>query len=95
MARRHREQCTVYRRRKPVVVESVSKDLKLSLSNNAASDSTISSTIDGNVSTCTNLSLTPSSPKLSPQLFDKLVVPVENHQGYGSLMGMQYLIISH
>jgi len=95
MARRHREQCTVYRRRKPVVVESVSKDLKLSLSNNAASDSTISSTIDGNVSTCTNLSLTPSSAKLSPQLFDKLVVPVENHQGYGSLMGMQYLIISH
>ncbi|CAK8542913.1 unnamed protein product [Lathyrus sativus] len=86
MARRHREQCSVYRRRKPLV-ESLSKGLKLSLSNNAASDSTLSSTIDGNASTCTNLSLTPSSLKLSPQLFDKLVANVQNHQTYGSLLG--------
>ncbi|XP_004493239.1 transcription factor MYB56 isoform X3 [Cicer arietinum] len=47
MARRHREKCSVYRRRKPPAVENLSKGLKLSLLNNAASDSTISSTIDG------------------------------------------------
>lgn len=94
MARRHREQCSVYRRRKPVV-ESLSKGLKLSLSNNAASDSTMSSTIDGNASTCTNLSLTPSSVKLSPQLFDNLVANVQSHQGYGSILGMQCFILSN
>lgn len=85
MARRHREQCSVYRRRKPIV-ESISKGLKLCLSNNAASDSTISSNIDGNVSACTNLSLTPSSVNLNPQLFHKFVAPVQNYQGFGSVI---------
>lgn len=95
MARRHREKCSVYRRRKPPAVENLSKGLKLSLLNNAASDSTISSTIDGNASTSTNLSLTNSSAKLiSPKLFHKLASD-QNHHGFGSLMGMQSLILFH
>ncbi|XP_061372538.1 transcription factor CSA-like [Gastrolobium bilobum] len=86
MARRYREQSSVYRRRKPAV-ENEATGLKLTLSNNAASESTISSTMDESASTCTNLSLTPSSAKITPRLFDKLG-PVLNHQVHGLLMGV-------
>lgn len=87
MARKHREQSSLYRRRKPTCDHSLPKGLKLTLSNNAASESTISSTIDESASTCTNHSLTPSSTKQTPSPFTKLS-PVQHHQGYGSLMGM-------
>ncbi|TKY62834.1 Transcription factor MYB44 [Spatholobus suberectus] len=88
MARRQREQSSnVYRRRKPTTNEIIPKGLALTLSNNAASESTISSTIDESASTCTNLSLTPSSAKLTAfGLFDQ-PGPAQNHQAFGSLMG--------
>ncbi|RDX88912.1 Transcription factor CSA, partial [Mucuna pruriens] len=88
MARRQREQSSnVYRRRKPTTNVTLPKGFNLTLSNNAASDSTISSIIDESASTCTNPSLTPSSPKLTPfGLFDQRG-PAQNHQAFGSLMG--------
>lgn len=70
MSRRQREReqsSGVYRRRKPLVNEPLPKGLNLTLSNNATSDeSTISNTIDESASTCTNLSLIPSSAKFTP-----------------------------
>ncbi|KAK8712183.1 hypothetical protein V6N13_147430 [Hibiscus sabdariffa] len=61
MARKHREQSSIYRRRKPSSLPSTTTpkglDLDLIVQNNASSDqSTISS-----ASTCTDLALTPSS----------------------------------
>ncbi|RZB47518.1 Transcription factor CSA isoform B [Glycine soja] len=94
MARRQREHSSsVYRRRKLVVNETLPKGLDLTLSNNAGSESTISSTIDESASTCTNLSLTPSSAKVTPpfrRLFDH-PGPSQNHQAFGSLIGICYL----
>lgn len=91
MARRQREHSSsVYRRRKLVVNETLPKGLDLTLSNNAGSESTISSTIDESASTCTNLSLTPSSAKVTPpfrRLFDH-PGPSQNHQAFGSLIGI-------
>ncbi|WVZ06115.1 hypothetical protein V8G54_019461 [Vigna mungo] len=70
MSRRQREReqsSGVYRRRKPLINEPLPKGLNLTLSNNATSDeSTISNTIDESASTCTNLSLIPSSAKFTP-----------------------------
>ena len=81
----------MYRRRKPpassaaaAAAEGLPKGLKLTLSNNATSELTIS---DEAASTCTNLSLTPNSTKLSPRPFHNLD-PVQHNQGNGSLMGM-------
>ncbi|XP_028766852.1 transcription factor CSA-like [Neltuma alba] len=63
MARRQREQSHVFRRRKPTSENNVPNGLKLTLTNNAGSESSMSSTRDESASTCTNLSLTPSSAK--------------------------------
>ncbi|KAK8689987.1 hypothetical protein V6N13_088693 [Hibiscus sabdariffa] len=73
MARKHREQSSFYRRRKLCVPSSSSssiasralpKGLDVTVQTNACSDpSTISSNIDESASTCTDLSLTPSSAK--------------------------------
>lgn len=88
MARRQREQSCFYRRRKPTFEShSPPKGLNLTLSNNVASESTISSTIDESNSTCTNLSLTPSSARPIPRPFHN-PNHVQNYQGYGSPMGM-------
>ncbi|XP_068660834.1 transcription factor MYB52-like [Aristolochia californica] len=59
MARKHREQSSAYRRRKP---SSQALDKKMEIdNNNGCSESTISSTRDESASTCTDLSLNSSS----------------------------------
>ena len=77
MARRHREQTNVYRRRKPNYENHLSKGLNLSLPNNTGSEST---TDESAISSCTNL---PNSPKVWPTLG-----PLHLHQRHGSLIGM-------
>ncbi|KAJ7976457.1 MYB transcription factor [Quillaja saponaria] len=87
MAKKDREQFCVYRRRKPNSSQVLPKELKLILSNNAASESTISSTRDESVSTCTNLFLTPSSVKLTPNVLPT-VSPFQRQKPHGSQMGL-------
>lgn len=88
MARRQREQ--QHRRRKPTFQNPDAKVLNLVLSKNAAaSESTISSTIDESASACANLSLTPSSFRSIPRHFHNQ----NTFQAYGSLMGMVWFSI--
>ncbi|KAF3972144.1 hypothetical protein ACB098_09G136500 [Castanea mollissima] len=82
MARKHREQSSVYRRRKPS--SQVLTDM--TIQNNACSESTHSSTMDESGSTCTDLSLTPSSNKVPQSPITKFS-PVQQYQSYGSKMG--------
>ena len=92
MARKHREQFSVYRRRKPNSTNP-SKGLDLCLSKNAASESTMSSNMDESASTCTNLSLTPSSAKPPTPAVLTNLSPVEQHQNHPSSMGMSGFFI--
>ncbi|CAK7341605.1 unnamed protein product [Dovyalis caffra] len=74
MARKHRENSSIYRRRKPSSSSQIlpKGSVDVTLQNNACSESTtISSTIDESGSTCTDLSLTPSSTKVPPRLFTR------------------------
>ncbi|KDP39633.1 hypothetical protein JCGZ_02653 [Jatropha curcas] len=89
MARKHREQSSIYRRRKPssssqILLPPTSRGLNVTLHNNASSESTtLSSTIDESASTCTtDLSLTPSSTKAPPRLFTRF-----NPQRYSQMGG--------
>lgn len=75
MARKQREQSHVYRRRKPSSDQIIPNGLKLTLTNNAGSESSISSTRDESASTCTNVVFSNLSPVLS-------------HQGHRKHMGM-------
>ncbi|KAA8516275.1 hypothetical protein F0562_016576 [Nyssa sinensis] len=90
MARKHREQNSVYRRRKPSSPQELPKGFAVittNFQNNACSDqSTISSNnIDESASTCTELALTPS--RLTPG-FVTGFSPVQQHQPYGlQIMG--------
>ncbi|KAF2288144.1 hypothetical protein GH714_004650 [Hevea brasiliensis] len=74
MARKHREQSSIYRKRKPSSSSQIVppiKELDVNLQNNACSESTtISSTIDESASTCTDLSLSPSA-KAHNKLFTR------------------------
>uniref|UniRef100_A0A6N2L543 Uncharacterized protein n=1 Tax=Salix viminalis TaxID=40686 RepID=A0A6N2L543_SALVM len=74
MARKQRENSSVYRRRKSTSSSQIlhKRSLNATLQNNACSESTtISSTIEESGSTCTDLSLTPSSTKVPARLFTR------------------------
>ncbi|KAJ0013402.1 hypothetical protein Pint_20755 [Pistacia integerrima] len=68
MARKLREQSSIYRRRKPSSASQTGLE-NMIIHNNAASESTISS--NESASTITDLSLTPSSAKPSPAIFTR------------------------
>ncbi|KAF3441462.1 hypothetical protein FNV43_RR15376 [Rhamnella rubrinervis] len=90
MARKHREQSSVYKRRKPPSSShSLPKGFdNITSQNNACSESTtISSTIDESAaSTCTDLSLTPCSNRVSLGFFTKFSSSPP-HQSCKSQMG--------
>nr|WRO64730.1 MYB transcription factor protein [Rosa persica] len=102
MARMHREQSNVYKRRKPssnsqaVIIPQHDHDhgQEDGAKNNASSDrSTISINTSNDVSgsaasasTCTNLSLTPSNRPLVPSFFEN-INPFQQHKTLGSQMG--------
>lgn len=91
MARKHREQSSVYRRRKPSPSQILTKGFEMSYQNKASSESANSSTVDESASTCTDLSLTPSSEKVPPSFFTHFS-PVQRY--HGSKMGMFFFSIS-
>lgn len=76
MARKHREQSSIYRRRKPSSGPFQNNNININNANASSDESTISSNNES-ASTITDLSLTPSSAKVSPGYFTKF-----------SLMGM-------
>ncbi|XVE62474.1 hypothetical protein DITRI_Ditri06bG0120800 [Diplodiscus trichospermus] len=71
MARKHREQSSIYRRRRPPPPSSqaLPKGLDVTVQNNACSDQSTISSNNESASTCTDLSLTPSSAKVPPGFF--------------------------
>ncbi|KAI3997759.1 hypothetical protein MKX01_007646 [Papaver californicum] len=78
MARIHREQSSVYRKRKPTSFSQVSqKRTVIYHENNACSEST-STTVDEYASTCTNLSLNSSSKRIHPSVLFTGFSPQQN-----------------
>ncbi|RZC83340.1 hypothetical protein C5167_046126 [Papaver somniferum] len=66
MARKHREQSSVYRKRKPTSASSHKRTVKTDHENNNACSESTSTTMDESASTCTNLSLNSSSSRVHP-----------------------------
>ena len=86
VARRQREQSSGYRQRNPTLNQSIPNGLTLTISNNAASGSTISSNIDESACTYANLTPTPSSTGPMPTPLNNRIL-VQNHHARGSIMG--------
>ncbi|OVA10790.1 SANT/Myb domain [Macleaya cordata] len=72
MARKHREQSSICRRRKSSSPQALMKSTDMNMNTyqkNACSESTITSTKDESASTCTNLSLNSSATRVQPGFF--------------------------
>ncbi|XP_010245158.1 PREDICTED: myb-related protein 330-like [Nelumbo nucifera] len=83
MARRHREQSSVYRRRKPSSSPAAQKKIEMTNQNYACSDSTITSNRDESASTCTDLSLNSSSTRVTTSFFTR-ISPHQNQRSFPS-----------
>ncbi|XP_042480362.1 transcription factor CSA-like [Macadamia integrifolia] len=86
MARKLREQSSVYRRRKPSSSQAGHTRTGTSQKNNACSDSTISSNRDESASTCTDLSLNSSSARVRLPFLASFSPP-QQHQPLQLQMG--------
>ncbi|XP_043718779.1 transcription factor CSA-like [Telopea speciosissima] len=76
MARKHREQASVYRRRKPSSsLQTGHATTETTQLNNACSDSTNTSNRDESASTCTDLSLSASSARVLPSFLASFSPP--------------------
>ncbi|XP_077235975.1 transcription factor MYB105-like [Tasmannia lanceolata] len=82
MARKHREHSSAYRRRKP---NSQTLHKRMEMSNNACSESTITSNKDESASTSTDLSLN-SSTRIVPAVFTRFSPP-QQYLPFQFLMG--------
>nr|DAD29184.1 TPA_asm: hypothetical protein HUJ06_030652 [Nelumbo nucifera] len=87
MARRHREQSSVYRRRKPSSSPAAQKKIEMTNQNYACSDSTITSNRDESASTCTDLSLNSSSTRVTTSFFTR-ISPHQNQRSCEFQMGI-------
>ncbi|KAI3996503.1 hypothetical protein MKX01_001341 [Papaver californicum] len=99
MARKHREQSSVYRKRKPTSASQVfHKRTVIDHENNACSEST-STTVDESASTCTNLSLNSSSRRVHPSVlftrFRSSEVKMVSFEGYKKLDGSSFYEPGH
>ncbi|KAF8395543.1 hypothetical protein HHK36_019491 [Tetracentron sinense] len=75
MSRKHREQSSVYRKRKPSYSQTLNKKIEMNHQKNACKESTNTSTRDESASTCTDLSLSSSSSRVLPGFFTKFSPP--------------------
>ncbi|XP_058079212.1 transcription factor CSA-like [Magnolia sinica] len=92
MARKQREQSSGYRRRKPSSRVAHHQRVEMN-SNNACSESTITSTRDESASTCTNLSLSSSSGRIFHGGFARFSPPQQQHS-FESLLGSDEKVVA-
>ncbi|KAF9587560.1 hypothetical protein IFM89_004018 [Coptis chinensis] len=86
MARRQREQSSVFKRRKLSCSQTPYKSMDVTNPSNACREPAITSPRDESVSTCTDLSLNSSSTRAHPCLFAR-ISPQRHQQTYQKQMG--------